>query len=690
MRILVFYILLSTSLCGFAQTSKDSLYGVWTNTTYSDSLRVKALGDLIYQNYVLRQPDSAIYFARLMYSFSDKRNYQKGRADGINIEGVGYHFKSQYEKAIEKYEQALAIRDSMGDKKAMGSSFFNLGLSHSFLGNYDRARDFYQNGLALVREIGQEEVYPRFINNIGVTYESQGKFTEALNYYSQSIKQNEKLGDTARSAPTYDNIGTIYRNQGEYEKARDYYQRGLDIFYSKDDKRGIAHITGNIGVTYRDQKEYNTALEYFNRALKVAQGIDNTFEIATSYNNMGISFDEQLQDNLAIEYYQKGLVLRQEIGDKQGESKTLIRLAGINKRQNNNYQAIKNCKSALEIAQEVKAIAQQKEACDCLYLAFKQNGNSVRALEYLEYSQQFKDSLNEVDTAKKLQRMEFDKQITADSLKQVQKDIQVANAHKLEVIKKDQNRNIALGAGLFFLLLAGGFYTRSRLIQKSKKSIEKEKQRSDSLLLNILPAQIAEELKIKGSADAQDIEKVTLMFTDFKEFTKASEQLTAQELIAEINVCFKAFDLICEKYKVEKIKTIGDAYMAAGGLPKPFDSSVKQTILAALEMQQFIIKRGEQLKAEGKPFFEMRLGIHTGPVVAGIVGVKKFQYDVWGDTVNTASRLESSGSIGMVNISQTTYDLIKDDPDFVTTFRGKIEVKGKGALKMYFINKSTL
>jgi adenylate cyclase len=208
------------------------------------------------------------------------------------------------------------------------------------------------------------------------------------------------------------------------------------------------------------------------------------------------------------------------------------------------------------------------------------------------------------------------------------------------------------------------------------------------LLLNILPADIAEELKIHGKAEARDFDMVSILFTDFKGFTEASAKLSAQELVGEINVCFEAFDGIMAKYEVEKIKTIGDAYMAAGGLPVPTDDSIKNTVLAALEMQAFITKRKTEMDTAGKPAFEMRVGIHTGPVVAGIVGVKKFQYDIWGDTVNTASRIESNSEAGKVNISQATYELVKDDSNFTFESRGKIEAKGKGEIEMYFVSKA--
>lgn len=226
---------------------------------------------------------------------------------------------------------------------------------------------------------------------------------------------------------------------------------------------------------------------------------------------------------------------------------------------------------------------------------------------------------------------------------------------------------------------------RERTAELVEKNIivEREKKRSEDLLLNILPEEVAEELKAKGSADAKLIDEVTVLFTDFKGFTQLSEKLSPKELVQEINECFSAFDYIMQKYGVEKIKTIGDAYMAAGGLPTSNDTHANDVIRAALEIQQYMLDHKTQRQAAGSLFFEIRIGVHTGPVVAGIVGVKKFAYDIWGDTVNTASRMESSGEIGKVNISGTTYELIKDE--FHCTYRGKIQAKNKGEIDMYFV-----
>ena len=263
----------------------------------------------------------------------------------------------------------------------------------------------------------------------------------------------------------------------------------------------------------------------------------------------------------------------------------------------------------------------------------------------------------------------------------------------------------------------GDIHTRNkdleREVMQRTDELRAEKERSDALLLNILPEEVAEELKAKGEAAAKFIEQATILFTDFKGFTAISERMGPQELVRDLNECFSAFDRICERHGIEKIKTIGDAYMAAGGLPTPNTTHAVDAINAALEMRDFIAEGKAKKAAAGLPYFEVRIGVHTGPVVAGIVGVKKFQYDIWGDTVNTASRMESSGEVGRVNISGATYALVKDaviraqlpvvsvgagslttdnqqlttQKAFTFTPRGKVQAKGKGELEMYFVER---
>jgi class 3 adenylate cyclase len=214
------------------------------------------------------------------------------------------------------------------------------------------------------------------------------------------------------------------------------------------------------------------------------------------------------------------------------------------------------------------------------------------------------------------------------------------------------------------------------------KTIAREKKRSEHLLLNILPAETAKELKLNGKVDAIKFERVTVLFTDFVDFSKLAEHAEPEQLVKSIDFYFKGFDEITTKYGIEKIKTIGDSYMCACGLPTVNKTHVSNVIRAAMEMIALV--KMELTAQDELNHFEVRIGIHTGPVIAGIVGLKKWQYDIWGDTVNIASRMESMSKPGRVNLSETTWHEIKDD--FPCEYRGEIEVKNRGLLKMYFLS----
>jgi class 3 adenylate cyclase len=214
------------------------------------------------------------------------------------------------------------------------------------------------------------------------------------------------------------------------------------------------------------------------------------------------------------------------------------------------------------------------------------------------------------------------------------------------------------------------------------KNISREKKRSESLLLNILPAATAMELKQNGKVDAVKFDQVTVLFTDFVQFTKVAEQTEPVQLVKSIDYYFKEFDQITTKYGLEKIKTVGDSYMCACGLPTLNPSHAKNVIRAAKEMIELV--KNELNATDGLSHFEVRIGIHTGPVVAGIVGIKKWQYDIWGDTVNIASRMESMSMPGKINLSENTWHEIKDE--FPCEYRGEIEVKNRGHMKMYFLS----
>ena len=641
-------ILIAFSFSISAQIKLDSLYAVWQDQSQEDSTRVGAYKDYIWHGFLFSKPDSAFILAERLYEFANQQNYLSANAQGLYIQGISLHQRGIYSEALV----------------------------------------YYKNGSDQFEEIGDQEGIASCLNATGLIYLYKNDYSKALNYFTRSLKIRNEINDRQGVASVLNNIGYIYHNQRDYSNALDYYSQSLEIREDIGDQQGIATSLINIGEVYTAQDDYLKSLDYYSRSLKLFEEIDNQQGVASALNNFGYAYRNQGDYPNALNYYLQSLKIREDMGDQHGITTSLNNIGNIYKIMGNYPKAIAYCKNGLELANSVGLLLEQKEGCKCLYDVYKAIGNGNKALEYHELLTVIEDSLNAEGTSKKLLEMEFQKQITVDSLAQVEKDLLVQKANDDEVRKKNKTINIAIGGVLLFMILAGGFFSRWRYIKKSRDIISKEKDRSENLLLNILPPEIAEELKTKGRSDARDFDRVSILFTDFKSFTEASVKLSAQDLVSEINACFEVFDGIMDKYGIEKIKTIGDAYMAAGGLPVPSDGSTKNTVLAALDMQTFISRRKVEMETLGKHSFEMRAGIHTGPVVAGIVGVKKFQYDIWGDTVNTASRMESNGQIGKVNISKHTYELIKDDPQFIFESRGKIKAKGKGEIEMYFVESS--
>ena len=275
-------------------------------------------------------------------------------------------------------------------------------------------------------------------------------------------------------------------------------------------------------------------------------------------------------------------------------------------------------------------------------------------------------------------------QLAQQSLQLSEKEAQLREREAQLGMQRAQ-RNFLLSVSALILVLAGGLTLRYFSVQKHSKEIAEEKKRSDELLLNILPEKVADELKHNGRAQAQFFESASVLFVDFEGFSQFSHNLPPDELVEVLDSCFKEFDRIIVNHGLEKIKTIGDAYMAAGGLPSPDPANPQRVVRAALEIKDYLDQWRVERETESKPYLRARIGIHTGPLVAGVVGKKKFAYDIWGDTVNVASRMESSGMSGKVNVSASTYDRIKGD--FQCEHRGKVPTKNLGEMDMYFVEK---
>ena len=632
---------------GAVPTETDSLFVTWQDPGQSDSVRVDAFESYIRKRYLFSQPDSVILLTNALKEFSMERNYPRAYALADYLHATAVYLQGNYTDAIHYNQLSFNKAESIPDKNMMATNLNLFGLIYEKQGSYSRALDYHQRSLKLAEELEDQRGVAFSLNNIGEILNSQGKSLEALDYFQRSLTLLEGLGENQWIANALMNIGMCYASQGNHARVFDYYLPSLKIYEEIDDKRGIIQCLHVIGESHYAMGDIPEALDYFGQSLDISEAIDYKRGAALSLTDIGnIYYDEK--------EYRRSLAY---------------------------------CQRSLGVAEAMGALELQRDACNCIYQNHREMGDTRLALSSLQKLNALDDSLKRQETAKSLQQMEMNFQALQDSLARAEEQRRVKEAYEEEARQDKMARNISVGIGLFALLLAGGYYSRWRYVRRSKTIIEKEKDRADRLLLNILPEEIAEELKENGKAAAREFENVSVLFTDFVDFTAISSKLSAVELVKEINACFEAFDGIIEKFKVEKIKTIGDAYMAAGGLPVQSAEAARNTVLAALEMQQFITARKAEKARQGETAFAMRAGIHSGHVVAGIVGVKKFQYDIWGDTVNTASRIESKSEAGQVNISRSTWEQIKDDPQFTCTPRGRIAIKGKGAAEMYFVEQ---
>jgi adenylate cyclase len=609
-------------------------------------------------------------------------------ADALLNLGMKSQDAGNYSQSLLYFDKSLDHYKYLGNSQKTGDCYSYKAVTYYYQGDYTNALLFFKKSTEEYKKTNYKKGISSILNNIGGVYYYLGDYISAVNYYKQAIIIQEELKDTKMIAATSQNIGAIYSQVEDYPNALKYYGKSYLIYKNTTDLKAISQNLNASGIVYVKLGDYGKAQKNLDQALVNADKINDKQLKIEVLSSLGELFFKKSDFEKAFHYYNMSLENAAKINSLQYISIAEVALGKVLNKLNNNKQAIAKCLKGYNNAEKIGAISVKKEACECLYNAYKATKNDKLALYFYEKAINFKDSLKSGETSNKMMNMEFQRQQLLDSISYVRKQHAVETKHKEEVQKKEKQRNIIIISLCFIVLIALGLWNRLNYTRKSKKALKIEKDLSDELLLNILPEEIAQELKEKGFVNARNFNLVSILFSDFKSFTQTAERMSPQHLVEEINACFKAFDLITEKYNIEKIKTIGDSYMAAGGIPKPNKESLTNIVLAGLEMQDFMSQRKISNDANNIAAFEMRLGIHAGPIVAGIVGIKKFQYDVWGDTVNTASRIESNGMVGKVNISESLYHLIKNEERFTFEYRVSIQAKGKGELRMYFVEKS--
>ncbi len=565
--------------------------------------------------------------------------YQKNQlADTSKLEllrNLSFNEVNDLELALQYAEELIQLATQLGNNLYLYRGYLQKGNKKRLFGFLDEALDAFVKGVEAARKAkffpGEASSYSAMAD----IYSISNNHVNAMLYYNKAIATFRKTKDSVGLGTAIINAGDEYLNNKVYDTALLYFRESEIIFENTNYLSGKGYSLGNIGMVYANTGKNDLAEKNINEAIRVLEKSEDYHPICIYLISMSDIYLQKGNQPKALNYAMRSLQIAKHYDLKEQISDANLKLSEL-------YQRVKDYSSS--------------------YSYYK---------EHILY----RDSINNLQTVQKMADIRTDFEV---SKKQVEVDL-------LNQQKKNQ-RIVVLAtaiAGFLIFLLAISLYRRYRFVKKTKTIIEEEKQRSDNLLLNILPEETAKELKESGKVLAKKFESVTVLFTDFKGFTKYAENLSPEKLVETVDYYFSKFDEIMDKYDLEKIKTVGDSYMCAGGLPFATTDHAAKMVRAAFEIADFV-KTSLIVKTKNETRFDIRIGINTGPVVAGVVGSKKFAYDIWGDTVNIASRMESNSEPGRINISENTYELIKDS--FACEYRGELEVKNRGSLKMYFVN----
>ena len=450
-QLYVLLFLLGTTASLPAQVNADSLWAVWSDPQQADTVRLKAIQDLAWSKFY-SNPDSTALLAKMELDFAWKINSKKWQGIAQNLLGGTYHMKGDFVAALNEYKKALNALTEAGELKNVAAIYNNMGLIYRAQGNTARALEYYERYLAIGEKLNNNEIIATAFNNLGNLYRDLGNYPKALEYYERGLQWAEKRNNKASIAIGYNNVGTIYAVQKKYTQALEYYNKSLEIRKEIDDQRGVASVLVNIALLHKDQKEYEKALEYF----------------------------------------QKAMDIQEKLGNKPGLAESYLQVGGTYAAKNDFSKAVAWCAKGLTVSEQIGALYTELDACDCLYAAYKGMGQSSKALAWHERFVTINDSLQKAESEKRLEQMEFAKQVMADSLGQEEEKLKMKMNYQSDVRKRDRITNILLVAGLVVLALAVGFWSRmlyfrkySQMFRHKAENLEKQQLLNEIALLKI-------------------------------------------------------------------------------------------------------------------------------------------------------------------------------------------------------------
>lgn len=516
---------------------------------------------------------------------------------------------------------------------------------------------------------------------LGNCYTMLSKPNEAIKYYYISLKNAEYHKNIIGIARAKMGIGLVYYSQNNYQNSIEFFIGSLRINLKQKEISRSSTQFYLIGLSLNSLKKYDEAKSYLDSAIAIKEKIKDFKGINECMMGIADNFKGINQIDTALKLY--NYLLKQFILQNESVPISLIysSLAEIYLNKNEINTALKYSNESIKYSEIVKSYLPKLKAYEINNkILLKKNDYKNAFSSYLKY-QLIKDSIQNKDFISQISianaKYHFEKEQTALKAQQQKQKYE----HEIEI--KNKNRRqlllIAILSVLFIIAL---------IILISYRGVNIQKKISESLLLNILPLETTLELKKYGRSIPKIHNGATIMFCDVKNFSTIAEKLSPEQIVEMLDTYFKQFDKIIGQRDIEKIKTIGDAYMCVGGLHGKTSKAVIDIVNSSIEFLKFSIQIEKSMLEKYGHAFYFRVGIHTGNVISGVVGETKYSYDIWGDDVNIAARMEQNSKPGNINISESTYNLIKND--FDCTSRGKIPIKNRGAIAMYFVNIDNL
>lgn len=581
------------------------------------------------------------------------------------------------QEAVEKLQGYLSQAEQLGDVATLGYVNLLLGIANFTRSDYPQALNCYHHAQRFYESIQDAEGLARTANAFGNLYEKLGSYSLSLSEHLNSLRYAQDAAIPQLEAYALNGAAAVYYSLGLYEDSMAAHLKSLEIKRRLGDKRGEANSLGNLGLVYEKLNALSDASDAHHQSLAIRLEIEDKRGEAISLNNLGLVLEKSGDLNSAQLYMEQAIDILRAMNEQRIQSEVLLNLNHIYIKQYASGDVsrlaaiVENWTRGLQLAEAIDAKKLQSEFYFDMYSFYKRYGDTAVALTYHEQYHALREADFSTESEARINaiRVQHDLELSQRQVKVEQtKRIEAETAYALLSEQKQQ-------------LNASYQLIESTQVQLAHAydMAEEAQRKSDQLLLNILPAPIADRLKQGQTTIADRFDDCTVLFADIAGFTAFSSQTPPEQLLDLLNVIFSDFDEITDRFDLEKIKTIGDAYMAVCGLPAERPDHLEVAADTALAMMVSI----EKMRTDRFPDLRLRIGLHCGAVIAGVIGKRKFIYDLWGDTVNTASRMESHGEPNRIHVSKDVYERLKSG--YVFEPRGAIPVKGKGMMETYFL-----